>query len=118
MSMAWHTQGDVSVLALTGRLDAHAAPRVAEWLEEAGNQQPANVVVALGAVTFIDSTGLATLLRGLRRCRQQAGDLLLCGLQQPVRGIFELTRLDQAFAIFTDEAAAVAALRRVAEPQR
>jgi anti-sigma B factor antagonist len=111
VSMAWHSQDDVSVLALSGRLDAYVAPRVSEWLDAAAQAQPANVVVDLQNVTFIDSTGLAILLKGMRRCRQQAGDLFLCGLQQPVRVIFEVTRLDQAFPIFPSEAAAVASVK-------
>ena len=67
-------------------------------------------MVDLSKVTFIDSTGLATLVKGLRRCRQQSGDLVLCGLQQAVRVIFQVTRLDQAFGIFTTDEAAMAAL--------
>ena len=110
MGMAWHSQGDVSVLALTGRLDSFSAPAVAEWFDEAVTHQPANVVVDLTRTTFIDSTGLAILVRGKRRCRQQDGDLVLAGLQQPVRVIFEVTRLDRAFGIFPDEAEAVASL--------
>jgi anti-sigma B factor antagonist len=109
--MAWHSQDDVSVLTLSGRLDAYVAPRVAEWLDAAAQTQPANVVVDLQNVTFIDSTGLAILVKGMRRCRQQAGDLFLCGLQQPVRVIFEVTRLDQAFTILSSEADAVASAR-------
>jgi anti-sigma B factor antagonist len=109
--MAWHSHDDVSVLALSGRLDAYIAPRVAEWLEAAAQARPANVVVDLQNVTFIDSTGLAILVQGMRRCRQQAGELFLCALQQPVRVIFEVTRLDQAFNILPSEAEAVASAR-------
>ena len=65
------------------------------------------VVVNLAGVNFIDSTGLATLVQGMKHCRQEKGDLRLCGLQQPVRIIFELTRLDKAFEILTDEESAV-----------
>jgi anti-sigma B factor antagonist len=109
--MAWHSQDDVSVLALAGRLDAFAAPKVAEWVEATVQAQPANIVIDLDKVTFIDSTGLATLVKGMRRCRQQDGELVLCGLQKPVRVIFEVTRLDQAFPIFPTEAEAVASVK-------
>jgi anti-sigma B factor antagonist len=111
VSMTWYSQDDVSVLALSGRLDAYVAPRVGAWLDAAAQAQPANVVVDLQNVTFIDSTGLAILVKGMRRCRQQAGDLFLCGLQQPVRTTFEVTRLDQAFTIRPSEAEAVASAR-------
>jgi anti-anti-sigma regulatory factor len=45
----------------------------------------------------------------MKRCRQQGGDLHLCGLQQPVRFAFALTRLDRAIEIFPDEEQAVKA---------
>jgi anti-anti-sigma regulatory factor len=45
----------------------------------------------------------------MKRARAQRGDLRLCGLQQPVRMIFEMTRLDQIFEIFGQAADAVQA---------
>ena len=71
--------------------------------------EPANLIVNLESVVFIDSTGLATLVHGVKHCRQRGGDLHLCGLQKPVRTIFELTRLDNVFKIFSIEADAIAA---------
>ena len=116
MSMAWHSQDDVPILTLSGRLDASAAPGIATWLEETVQGQPSNIVVDLGNVTFIDSTGLAILVKGMRRCRQQGGELVLCGLQQPVRVIFELTRLDQAFGIFSTDVEALASITGASHP--
>ena len=101
--------GDVSVLELAGRFDAYEVSAVKEWLNKVTNSSPAWVVVNLSTVNFIDSSGLAALVQGMKRCRQQDGDLYLCGLQQPVRIIFELTRLDRAFEIFAEENEAVAA---------
>ncbi|MCA9935543.1 MAG: STAS domain-containing protein [Anaerolineales bacterium] len=102
-------EGDVAVLALHGRFDSYQTGQVRAWLEEATAASPARLAVNLAGVTFIDSTALATLVMGMKRARQQAGDLHLCALQQPVRMVFELTRLDKAFAIFADEQAAVQA---------
>jgi anti-sigma B factor antagonist len=68
------------------------------------------VVVNLSGVTFIDSAALSALVSGLKRCRMGKGELYLCCLQQPVRVIFELTRLNRAFTIFEEEAIAVAML--------
>jgi anti-sigma B factor antagonist len=104
------TNGSVRVLELKGRFDAYEAPPVKEWLNEAATSaNPTQVVVNLAQVDFIDSTGLATLVQGMKHCRQQRGDLHLCALQQPIRIIFELTRLDKAFQIFTEEDEAVKA---------
>ncbi|MCP4424514.1 MAG: STAS domain-containing protein [Chloroflexi bacterium] len=100
---------DVVVLELDGRFDAHTSSPVDKFFEEATLQKPANLVVNLEGVHFVDSTALSALVSGMKRARQLDGDLRLCHLQQPVRMIFELTRLDRAFEIFTGEEEAVQA---------
>ncbi|MEZ4681164.1 MAG: STAS domain-containing protein [Caldilineaceae bacterium] len=57
---------------------------------------------------FMDSSGLAALVQGMKKCRDRGGDLRLCQLQQPVRMILELTRLDKALDIFPSEGDAIA----------
>ena len=103
MTMREQRVDNVAILQLQGRFDAHVVPSVNEWFDKATNMTSARVIVDLSEVNFIDSMALATLVRGMKRCRQQNGDLSLCGLQQPVRIIFELTKLDKAFAIFADQ---------------
>lgn len=107
MKMKWRLIGKIAVLQPEGRFDAHTAPSVAEALADALASPLKDIVVNLGEVTFLDSTALATLVQGMKRCRQAGGNLHLCCLQQPVRIIFELTRLDRAFDIFTTEAEAL-----------
>ncbi len=103
MNMEIRSFGDITVLALFGRFDKNTAPSVATWLTEATSTPPANLVVNLAEVNFVDSTALATLVQALKRCQQQQGNLHLCSLQRQVLMIFELTRLDKAFNIFVDE---------------
>lgn len=101
MELTYRREGDVDVLEIRGRFDAHGTPMVARWLGE--RLDASNVVVNLQGVVFIDSAALSILVKGLKHCRQNKGDLYLCGMQQAVRIIFELTRLDQAFPIFEKE---------------
>lgn len=103
------TVGHVQVLSLAGRFDAYTAKEAKSWLEKATKSHPAQVVVNLEDVTFVDSTALATLVQGMKHSRQKDGDLRLCNLQQKVRIIFELTRLDRAFEIFIGEDEAIQA---------
>lgn len=112
MDLSFHSAGDATVLALDGRFDAYSAPQVAEWLDRSTGLETGNVIVDLANVNFIDSTGLATLVKVLKRCRQHDGDLLLCGLRGPVQVIFELTTLDRAFRIFPSESSALASIGR------
>ena len=99
----------VTLLALTGRFDAYSAPAIEVKLKSVSEQAPAYAIVDLSGVNFVDSTGLAILVQGMKRCRQHNGDVYICGVQQPVRIIFELTRFDTVFKMFSTQAAAVEA---------
>lgn len=109
MDLKSRVSGSVPILELSGRFDAYVAPRVAEWLEGPTTTAPARVVVNLSGVPFMDSTALGALVRGMKRSRQHAGDMYICGLQRPVRVVFELTQLDKVFKVFETEEEAVRA---------
>ncbi|HNP69465.1 MAG TPA: STAS domain-containing protein [Kouleothrix sp.] len=109
MNLLSHVAGSVAVLRLAGRFDNYVAPAVSDWLEKNTPLEQPQIVINLANVHFVDSTALATLVQGLNRCRKRNGELYLCGLQQQVFMIFELTRLDKAFQIFVDEDHAIGA---------
>ncbi len=94
---------NLPVLQLKGRFDAHEVEPVNAWLAEQIKGDSVRIIINLEGVNFIDSTALSTLVRGLKLCREKNGDVHVCSLQQPVRVIFELTRLDKAFDIFATE---------------
>ena len=102
-----HSIEEATVVAPEGRCDRRTAPTLAEWLEAMTRSGANRIIVDMGGVTFMDSTGLATLIRFMKQCRVAGGDLCLANLHQPVRIIFELTRLDSAFTICPTVDAAV-----------
>ncbi|MDZ8053243.1 MAG: STAS domain-containing protein [Aulosira sp. ZfuVER01] len=57
-------------------------------------------VIDLAAVDFMDSSGLVSLVKGLKAARQSGCRLVLCNVKAPVRLILELTQLDSVFEIF------------------
>ena len=109
MELRTRSSDNVQILELEGRFDTYTSPPIKAWLESALNAEPPQIVINLAGVNFVDSTAMATLVQGMKRCREVNGDLRLCELQQPVRMIFELTRLDRAFEIFAAEDEAIAA---------
>lgn len=100
---------DVNILELSGSFDIYTATTVRDWMEKTTARTPANIVVDLSDVRFIDSTALATLVQGIKRARQNQGDIRLSGLNQPVRMVLELTRLDKVFEIYATKEAAIRA---------
>jgi anti-sigma B factor antagonist len=62
-------------------------------------EHPEHVVVDLSGVTFIDSSGLAVLIKAMQDIKEYGGKLTLAGINNNVRSIFEMARLDQVFLI-------------------
>ncbi len=109
MELKSYTNGTVKILQLSGSFDAYNAKLARQWFEEATSIPPVQIVVNLEEVNFLDSMALSTLVQAIKRARQAKGDVRLCNLQQPVRMVFELTRLDRVFEIFTSAQDAVKA---------
>lgn len=100
----------VAVIQIAGRFDAFQVPAVKQHIENA-LQKTSHLLIDLAGVDFMDSAALATLVQGMKHARQAKGDLRVCRLQPPVKIIFELTRLDKAFAHFNSLEEAVASYR-------
>lgn len=109
MELRTRALGNVKVLEISGSFDVYSAPTARDWFTTEVARDTANIVVNLANVDFLDSTALSTLIQGKKITQANKGDLRLCNLQQPVRMIFELTRLDKVFEIFIREEEAVKA---------
>jgi anti-sigma B factor antagonist len=103
------TTEEHNILPLEGEIDSHISPQIAVALRELINGKPRKLVIDLSEVSYIDSSGLAVLIEAMQKVEFYGGKLYLVGLQENLRAIFESTRLDQAFRIFPDVAAALAA---------
>jgi len=97
-----------NVLPLKGEIDLHVSPSVTASLNRMIEKRPERLVVDLSGVTYIDSAGLAALIGAMQKVEGYGGKFLLAGLQETVRSIFEISRLDQVFQIFPDANAALA----------
>lgn len=97
-----------NVLPLKGEIDLHVSPSVTSSLNSMIEKKPQRLVVDLSGVTYIDSAGLAALIGAMQKVEGYGGKFLLAGLQETVRSIFEISRLDQVFQIFPDADAALA----------
>lgn len=107
--MAIAPQNQTGILALEGEIDLHRSPQVKETLEPLVSQKVPRILVDFSRVTYIDSSGLATMIEALQRIQSYGGKFAMFGLRESVRNIFEIARLDQIFSIYPDQAAAVAA---------
>lgn len=98
-----------NVLPLEGEIDLHVSPGIAASLAGMVHEKPHHLVVDLSQVNYIDSSGLAVLIEAMQNVAAYGGKFALTALQDGVRPIFEIARLDQVFRIFSSVDEALAA---------
>ena len=97
-----------ATLIVSGRLDAVTALELKAQFKRLVEAGTVELIVDLAEVPFIDSSGLAALVSGLKATRQAQGTLKLAGLSDQARTIFRLTMLERVFEIYDDAEAALA----------
>jgi anti-anti-sigma factor len=89
------TESGIRVIAVTGELDLAVADRVREAIDRAAKAP--GVLVDLSACEFLDSTGIAVLIRGREALAAEGRELAICNPRSQVLRVLEvtgLTRLD------------------------
>jgi anti-sigma B factor antagonist len=86
------------VVSLRGELDVADAARVAAALAQVA-ARARQVIVDLEGLEFIDSSGLAALVRARKHARLAGGDLLLAAPQRQVLRVLAITRLADVFSV-------------------
>jgi anti-anti-sigma factor len=98
---------EVVILTPVGRLDITTSWQFRLKLQECiGNLTP-HVVVNLGQVNFIDSSGLTSLVAGMRDADKAKGSFRICNVHPEAQLVFEVTMMDSVFEIFNTEADAL-----------
>src|SRR5438477_393358 len=98
-----------NVLPLEGEIDLHVSPEVADALRTMSAKKLNQVIVDLSKVTYLDSSGLAVLIEAMQNVQEYGGKFAVAGIQESMKHIFDIARLDQVFQIFptVDDALAV-----------
>jgi len=100
------SRDDATILRPKGEIDLSRSPALRHHLSEAQRDQPGRLIIDLHDVPYMDSSGVATLVEAMQTARRQGSQLVLCAMQDKVRSIFEIARLDMVFTIVasTDDA--------------
>lgn len=96
------------VAALSGEIDLDNAPEVRSMLLEC-TDGGRDVLVDLSAVSYIDSSGIASLVEALQNANSSGSQLGLVAISPQAMRVFELARLDKVFTIHTDLGVALSA---------
>jgi len=105
---------NIAVIDCTGDVDLYSSPRLREALLAEIKTDGPSVLVDMANVSYIDSSGIATLVEGLLLSRKTKTSFGLYGLRSNARSVLELARLHQVFVIFGTEAEALEGIGSVA----
>jgi anti-sigma B factor antagonist len=92
-------RGDWAILTVSGEVDVFTAPKLHEGIVQAIDSGHEKLLIDLDGVGFMDSTGLGTLVGGLKRIKERGGMLSLVCTNRPVLRILTITGLDSVFEI-------------------
>lgn len=99
-------KGEFVVVGPAGDVDLNCSREFQSHLKKVMENKPKRVIVDLSRVPYMDSSGVATLVEAMQIARKASTKLVLCGMQDKVRSIFEIARLDRVFTIVPDMATA------------
>jgi anti-sigma B factor antagonist len=99
------------VLAVSGELNINTAPDLRDHLVRHVKARQPRVTLDLSGLSFMDTSGLATLIESHLKAEKQGGALVLFGLQPPILEVFEITRVIDLFTVKETQEQALAALR-------
>ena len=101
-----HSDGKV-VIDLTGDINRNAEATLTSAYEEATSHAETDILLNFTDVGYINSTGIAVIVGLLARSRKEERTVSAYGLSEHYKTIFEITRLSDFMAIFSDEGSAV-----------
>jgi anti-sigma B factor antagonist len=96
------SQGDHTVISVTGEIDLYTAPKLQAELVAVLSGSPARLIVDMSGVEFCDSTGINVLLAAHRQARERGGELQLAGPGSATRKVLQVTGLESVFTVLDD----------------
>jgi len=89
-----------NILELSGEIDMNASPVLRKELMALVKKRVTPLVIDFNNVSYIDSSGIATFVEGLKGMMAFGGKLKLAALPAAVKEIFNFSKLDRVFEIY------------------
>jgi anti-sigma B factor antagonist len=90
---------NVGIIIVKGEVDMFSSPNLRDRLLPFFEKDVTGVIVDLSGVSFMDSSGIATLVEGLQWSKKSNGQFVLTCLGASVMNALSLTKLDNVFTI-------------------
>lgn len=110
MAVKTESKNGLMICRVDGEIDIASAPELKKIFDKLISQKTPKILIELSKVTYVDSSGLATLVGILKNMRSYGGKMRLAGLSPKIKSLFEITKLDKLFEIMASEEEAIAGL--------
>jgi anti-sigma B factor antagonist len=107
MPVKVENKSGLTVCCVDGEIDINTSPSIKKSFDRLIAAKTPKIVVNLSRVTYVDSSGLATLVEILKNMKSYGGRLRLTNLSSKVKSLFEITKLEKLFDIVSDEQEAI-----------
>ncbi len=89
-----------AVISVRGEVDLYSSPRLRKEIVDNARNRISSLVIDLGAVTYMDSSGIATLVEGLQLTKRYGGRFRLVQASPSIKEVLKFARLDRIFSIY------------------
>jgi anti-anti-sigma factor len=100
-------QGDISIISITGSVDALTAKDLVNVLDQSIADDCTRIIADLSGVDYMSSAGLRAILQTLKASRAAAGDLRLAAPTEGVRSLLDMSGFTSIVQLYDDVEAAV-----------
>ena len=110
MAVKTESKNGLMICRVDGDIDINCSPDLKKIFDKLISQKTPKIVIEMTKVTYVDSSGLATLVGILKNMRSYGGKMRLAGMSPKIKSLFEITKLDKLFEIMASEEEAITGL--------
>lgn len=110
MKVSTRQSNEVTIVDLSGQIKlGEGSAALRDTVKDLVGKGQKKILLNLGDISYIDSSGLGELISAYASVRKQGGELMLLNLTKKVQDLLQITKLYTVFQIMDDETAAIAA---------
>ncbi len=98
--MEMHTEGKYLVISLEGELDIENSSSLKGEVRNKVSSEYPNLVIDLTKVSYVDSSGLGTLIALQKDARFNGGALSVVGASEQIKRVMKMTNIDKLFELY------------------
>ena len=99
MEIKIKTEGDITVLSIEGSLDTNTSKKADDQLTTLIGEGKIKILVDLSSLDYISSSGLRILLAASKKLKPLKGEMRICGLNETVSEVFEISGFTMIFNV-------------------